>query len=133
MEQFYLYIAIILSAIIIMMLSIAVVYYRRKLNKCKTALVRCINENIEMREKLPEYELPHFIGRDDITPEEFTNIIHNILKRLLYVFTFCLILYISNHINLIIKEKAHQLLTVGNKIVTKKRRNSLSSGLHIQR
>lgn len=59
MEQFYLYIAIILSAIIIMMLSIAVVYYRRKLNKCKTALVRCINENIEMREKLPEYELPH--------------------------------------------------------------------------
>lgn len=51
MEQFYLYIAIILSAIIIMMLSIAVVYYRRKLNKCKTALVRCINENIEMREK----------------------------------------------------------------------------------
>lgn len=88
MEQLYLYIAIILSAIIIVMLSIAVVYYRRKLNKCKTALVRCINENIEMREKLPEYELPHFIGRDDITPEEFTNIIHNISKRLLYVFTF---------------------------------------------
>ena len=33
---------------------------------------------------------------------------------------FCHILYISNYINLIIKEKAHKLLTVGNKIVTKK-------------
>lgn len=92
MEQLYLYIAIILSAIIIVILSIAVINYRRKLNKCKTALVRCINENIEMKEKLPEYELSHFIGRDDITPEEFTNIIHNILKRQLYVFTFCLMI-----------------------------------------
>lgn len=133
MEQFYLYIAIILSAIIIMMLSIAVVYYRRKLNKCKTALVRCINENIEMREKLPEYELPHFIGRDDITPEEFTNIIHNILKRLLYVFTFCHILYIQHNIMLIIRVKAHLLLIVGNKIVTKKTKKSLCGGLHVQR
>lgn len=92
MEQLYLCITIILSAIIIVILSIAVAYYRRKLNKCKTALVRCINENIEMREKLPEYELPHFISRDDITPEEFTNIIHNILKRLLYIFVFCLMI-----------------------------------------
>ena len=32
----------------------------------------------------------------------------------------CHILYISKHTNLIIKEKAHLLLTVGNKIVTKK-------------
>lgn len=46
---------------------------------------------------------------------------------------FCHILYISNHINLIIKEEAHLLLTVGNKIVTKKQRNSLSGGLLMQR
>lgn len=65
MEQLYLYIAI-----IIVILSIAIINYRQKLNKCKTVLVRCINENIEMKEKLLEYELPHFIGRDDITPEE---------------------------------------------------------------
>ena len=45
-----------------------------------------INENIEMREKLPEYELPHFIGRDDITPEEFTNIIQHIEKAALRVY-----------------------------------------------
>ena len=58
MEQLYLYIAIILSAIIIVMLSIAVVYYRRKLNKCKTALVRCINEYIE-KATLRVYILPN--------------------------------------------------------------------------
>lgn len=33
---------------------------------------------------------------------------------------FCHILYISKHINVIIKEEAHLLLTLGNKIVTKK-------------
>lgn len=33
---------------------------------------------------------------------------------------FCHILYISKHINLIIKEEAHLSLTVDNKIVTKK-------------
>ena len=33
---------------------------------------------------------------------------------------FCHILYIQYYINLIIKKKAHLLLTVGNKIVTKK-------------
>ena len=33
---------------------------------------------------------------------------------------FCYILYIQYYINLIIKKKAHLLLTVGNKIVTKK-------------
>ena len=33
---------------------------------------------------------------------------------------FCNILYISKHINLIIKEEAHLSLTVDNKIVTKK-------------
>lgn len=41
---------------------------------------------------------------------------------------FCHILYISNHINMIIKEEAHLLLIVGNKIVTKKRRNRLVVG-----
>ena len=46
---------------------------------------------------------------------------------------FCHILYIQYYINLIIKNKAHILLTVGNKIVTKKRRKSLSGGLRVQR
>lgn len=46
---------------------------------------------------------------------------------------FCHILYTQYRTILIIKSKAHQLLTVGNKIVTKKRRKSLSGGLRVQR
>ena len=46
---------------------------------------------------------------------------------------FCHKLYIIECINLIINKEAHLLLTVGNKIVTKKRRNSLSGGLTLQR
>lgn len=46
---------------------------------------------------------------------------------------YCHKLYIIECINLIINKEAHLLLTVGNKIVTKKRRNSLSGGLTLQR
>lgn len=40
----------------------------------------------------------------------------------------CHILYIQHNITLIIKAKAHLLLIVGNKIVTKKRRNRFAVG-----
>ena len=46
---------------------------------------------------------------------------------------FCHILYIQHNIALIIKAKAHLLLIVGNKIVTKKTKKSLCGGLHVQR
>ena len=46
---------------------------------------------------------------------------------------FCHILYTKYHISLIIKEESHLSLTMGNKIATKKRRNSLSGRLHLQR
>ena len=41
---------------------------------------------------------------------------------------FCHILYTQQHIGLIVKRKAHQLLAEGNKIVTKKRRNRFVVG-----
>ena len=41
---------------------------------------------------------------------------------------FCHKLYIIECINLIINKEAHLLLTVGNKIVTKKRRNRFVVG-----
>ena len=46
---------------------------------------------------------------------------------------FCQTLYIQHNIALIIKVKAHLLLIVGNKIVTKKTKKSLCGGLHVQR
>lgn len=61
------------------------IYYRNKLEKCKTTLIRYINENIEMKEKLPEYELPNFINSEEITPSEFSRIMTNVMKRLLFI------------------------------------------------
>lgn len=46
---------------------------------------------------------------------------------------FCHLLYIQHNIMLIIRVKAHLLLIVGNKIVTKKTKKSLCGGLHVQR
>ena len=51
--------------------------------------------------------------------------IHEIFQEKSHVYfrsliRFCHILYIQYYINLIIKKKAHILLTVGNKTVTKK-------------
>ena len=52
MEQVYFYILFIVALPAIAGLAMAVVYYRRKLDRCMIALTRCINENIEMKQKL---------------------------------------------------------------------------------
>ena len=85
MEQMYLYIILSTALLAIAGLAVALYRCRRRLHQCQRAMVRCINENIEMKEKLPEYELPNFLNREDITPEEFTRIIHNMLKRLMFL------------------------------------------------
>lgn len=90
MEKEYLYLMLGIAGLVIALLIATVVYYRRRLMICKTSLIRHINENIEMKQKLPEYELPRFIGRDELTAEEFASIIHNMLKRLMFVATFIL-------------------------------------------
>ena len=93
MEKEYLILLLVIAVIVILALVIALVFYRRKLARCKASLVRCINENIEMKQKLPDYELPHFITRDELTAEEFVRIIHNMMKRLMFV-TSLLVLFI---------------------------------------
>lgn len=97
MEKEYLYFVLAMALLAIVALTVAVCFYRRKLRKCKTSLIRCINENIEIKEKLPESELPRFIGRDELTPEEFTSIIKNMLKRLMFVGMFILTFIIPAH------------------------------------
>lgn len=67
------------------------------MEKCKMSFVRCINENIEIKERLPESELPRFIGKDELTAEEFTSIIKNMLKRLMFVGLFILTFIIPTH------------------------------------
>lgn len=85
MESIYWYVIFASSAIIIIALAGLTIYYRNKLEKCKTTLIRYINENIEMKEKLPEYELPNFINNEEITASEFTRIMTNVMKRLMFI------------------------------------------------
>lgn len=85
MESIYLYVIIASAAIVIIALGGLAIYYRNKLEKCKTTLIRYINENIEMKQKLPEYELPNYINNEEITPSEFTRIMTNVMKRLLFI------------------------------------------------
>ncbi len=92
MEKEYLYLLLGFAGLAIVALIATVLYYRRRLLMCKTSLIRCINENIEIKQKLPEQELPHFISRDELTAEEFTSIIHNMLKRLMFIASFILII-----------------------------------------
>lgn len=91
MESIYWYVIFASGAIIIIALGGLTIYYRNKLEKCKTTLIRYINENIEMKEKLPEYELPNFINNEEITPSEFTKIMTNVMKRLMFVASLILL------------------------------------------
>ena len=91
MEKVYLYFVLAMAGFIIAALIVAVCFYRRKLRRCKASLIRYINENIEIKKRLPETELPRFIGRDELTPEEFTSIIQNMLKRLMFVISVVMV------------------------------------------
>lgn len=91
MEQLYLYILLIATLPVITVLAFALCRCRRRLSRCQEAMVRLINENLEMKKKLPAHERPNFMNRGDITPEEFTEIIHNMLKRLMFLSLFFLV------------------------------------------
>ncbi len=121
MESIYWYVILASGAIIIIALGGLTIYYRNKLEKCKTTLIRYINENIEMKEKLPEYELPNFINNEEITPSEFSRIMTNvIMKRLLFI---CIAIRVPNlqlgQLNIIfiktkiIMDNIHRLLLIG--------------------
>lgn len=85
MESICWYVILASGEIIIIALGGLTIYYKNRLEKCKRTLIRYINENIEMKEKLPEYELPNYINSEEITPSEFSRIMSNVMKRLLFV------------------------------------------------
>lgn len=91
MEQLYLYILLVVTLPTIVGLALALYRCRRRLSRCQEAMVRLINENLDMKEKLPAHERPNFMNRGDITPEEFTRIIDNMLKRLMFLSLFFLV------------------------------------------
>lgn len=85
MDQLILYILIFAALVVIAGLVAFVVYYRRRLNILQSAMARCIEENIEMKDKLCEQNVIYHPGRIKLTSEDFTRIMSNMLKRLVLI------------------------------------------------
>ena len=91
MEHLYLYILLLVALLIIAGLSCALYRCRRRLSRCQWAMVRMLNENIEMKDKLLGQQAPFHAYPIDLTPREFSRIIHNMLKRLMFLSVLCLL------------------------------------------
>lgn len=82
MEPLIFYALLCLALLVIAGLVALIVYYRRKLDRLRSAMVRCVNENLEMKEKLLEFDVVYHSSYIDLTSEEFIRIMNNMLKRL---------------------------------------------------
>lgn len=83
MDPLILYMLIFTVLVVIAGLVAFVVYYRHRLNILQSAMARCIEENMEMKDKLCELNVIYHFGRVTLTSEDFTRIMSNMLiKRL---------------------------------------------------
>ncbi len=73
------------SLVAIVVLSIVLYRYRRKLRHCHEYLLRYINENMELKKHVPLSKRPYAFNPPEITPEEFIKIIDNMLKKIMYL------------------------------------------------
>lgn len=64
---------------------------KSKLRKSHEYLVRYITSNLELKKQVPGLKEPYPFNPPEITPEEFTKIINNMLKRFLFLSLFALL------------------------------------------
>ena len=79
------------SLLLIIVLSISLCYYKRKLQRNQEYLVRYITYYLETRKKLPASEQPYSLNPPEITCKEFIKIIDNMLKRIMFLPLFVLL------------------------------------------
>ena len=75
----------------IVVLSVSLFHYKRKLRGTQEYLVRYITYYLEARKKLPASEQPYSLDPPDITCKEFIKIIDNMLKRIMFLPLFALL------------------------------------------
>lgn len=76
----------------IVILSLFVVYYRRRLNSTRESLVRYINIYLQVKDFVPVDERPVVNKmKDPVTPDEFIQIINRMLKRMMLLPLFLLL------------------------------------------
>lgn len=91
MEQIYFYILLLGALPLIVGLTIAVLYYRYRLNKCMVALCRCISEISDLKQKLIKLNVTYDVYPAEITPREFVRVVRNMLQKLLFLSSFFLV------------------------------------------
>ncbi len=91
MEQIYFYILLLGALPLIVGLTIAVLYYRYRLDKCMVALCRCISEISDLKQKLIKLNVTYDVYPAEITPREFVRVVRNMLQKLLFLSSFFLV------------------------------------------
>lgn len=91
MEQIYFYILLFGALPLIVGLTIAILYYRYRLNKCMVALCRCISEISDLKQKLIKLNVTYDGYGAEITPQEFVRVVRNMLQKLLFLSSFFLV------------------------------------------
>lgn len=91
MEQIYFYILLFGALPLIVGLTIAVLYYRYRLDKCMVALCRCISEISDLKQKLIKLNVTYDGYGAEITPQEFVRVVRNMLQKLLFLSSFFLV------------------------------------------
>lgn len=81
---------LVLCLLLIIVLSVSLYYYKRKLCGTQEYLIRYITYCLELKKQIPTSELPYRFDPPDITCEEFTKIIDNMLKRIMFLPLFVL-------------------------------------------
>lgn len=84
MESKYLYILLVRGALVILGLIAAICYYRLRYLRIKTALIRCLNENFEMKDKLRELDYAFIPTPAELKQAEVKRIIRNVFKVLYF-------------------------------------------------
>lgn len=75
----------VVSLLVIVILSASLYYYKRRLSRTQEYLVRYISDNLELKKLVPTSDRPYHFNPPEITPEEFTKIIDNMLRRIMFL------------------------------------------------
>ena len=81
---------LVVSLLVIIVLSISLYHYKRRLEGTQEYLVRYITYCLELKKQVPTSEQPYSFNPPEITCKEFTKIIENMLKRILFIPFFAL-------------------------------------------
>ena len=71
------------SLLVIVILSVSLYHYKCRLRRTQEYLVRYISDNLELKKMVRTSDHPYHFNPPEITAEEFTKIIDNMLRRMM--------------------------------------------------